>query len=136
MSSVHFRRNGPLVSAAILAAMIGATSSLTQRAAAAPDNTLGMALMAATVAGNATLIRGAGVVAVGRGSGAKGDFVVTFDRSLANCTCTATLMSAFESTIAAICPRGDQLLNQVEVVTWFQAQAFDLAFHLIVFCPK
>ena len=38
--------------------------SLTSSLYAAPDNTLGMALMSATVSGNATLIVGSGVVSV------------------------------------------------------------------------
>ena len=108
---------------------------------AAPDNTLGMALMSATVDGGdpPSLVRGAGVVSVHRTEA--GRYVVGFNRDLSNCTCTASVggnhvsFAFTTSSATANCPNTGNTLATVYLRTLANA-ATDVPFHLIVFCPK
>lgn len=107
---------------------------------ATPDDTLGVALMSASVDGEnpPNLIRGSGAVSVTRI--AEGIFNIVFSRSVANCSCTASAgdfvvgnqRSAFTAT--ANCPYN---ASSVRVVTsYHDGSTSSSPFHVIVFCPK
>ncbi len=109
---------------------------------AAPDNTLGMALMSATVSGSfpPTIVRGSGALSVNRPGSGYVD--VVFDRDLSNCTCTASTGGyltgpgiAGAAFASANCPNA--AANSVRVVNRnADGTLVDVSFHLIVFCPK
>lgn len=114
-------------------------------AQAAPDNTLGMALLSATV-DNSTppnIARGSGAVSASRPGVAQnttGYADVVFDRDVSNCTCTASVgafaaidFGAGNFVATATCP---YTANTVRVITSNDGVAANFAFHLIVFCPK
>lgn len=103
------------------------------------DQTLGMALMSATVESDGTLVRGAGVASSFRSG--TGNYDVRFSRSVADCTCTASLGASgsavaysAQNFISANCPFG----ASGNVRVWIKLNGVDAnyPFHLIVFCPK
>jgi hypothetical protein len=112
---------------------------------AAPDDTLGMALMSATVGSAGTLTRGSGVTAVQKTG--TGSYTVTFNRSLANCTCTVNLGGQDGNTDYVVswhananCPGYQKPSNMATIYTNRDIQSqylmADASFHLIVFCAK
>lgn len=125
--------------AAVTIAMVVAANG--EAARAAPDNTLGMAILSATVASNGTLTHGSG--ATGSVQNGTGIYMVTFNRDLTGCSGTA---SAGRSTIGAVhfsiiatadCPA--TAANDLRVYTRTGLTIGDVinaAFHAIVFCPK
>jgi hypothetical protein len=124
-------------------AMAASSFLLPRLAAAAPDNTLGMALMSATVASDGTLVHGSGATGTVKNSGL-GDYTVTFERDLVGCSCTASAgHSSIGSPVIAIiatanCPGA--AANNLRVVTTTRLDTntlrLDIDFHAIVFCPK
>ena len=108
-------------------------------AQAAPDNTLGMALMSASVSSNGTVAASSGVTSVGSVRTGTGQYLISFDRDLAACTCTASFgernfaLISHQSAISASCPYTAQT---VFVYTSVNDALTDRGFQLIVFCPK
>jgi hypothetical protein len=110
---------------------------------AAPDDTLGMAIMSADVNANGTIANGSGAVSA---TSSPSEYYVTFERSLLGCSCTATFGSYnpdiagynyTQSWIAAQCPFGDAMhKNQALVQMTMNGTTVTTAFHLMVFCPK
>ena len=105
---------------------------------AAPDQTLGMAIMSATVADGA-LAAGSGVVSVD--SPSTGNWDIKFKRDLEGCTCTASfgrhtgfISTGAENFISSNCPSFAG--NNVRVVMLLGGAFQNLPFQLIVFCPK
>ncbi len=106
----------------------------------AADQTRGMALMSASVASDGALQASGGVVSSARVS--TGFYSVKFDRSVENCTCTASFGShsgtavayLAQNYISANCPFGDP----DNVTVWIIRGGVDgdYPFQLIVFCPK
>jgi hypothetical protein len=107
-------------------------------ASAAPDNTLGMALMAAEVVGaNGSLIRGSGATGASRSS--EGLYVVTFDRDVTECFYSAT----FTNIIGLLNPGRTLQANtfngngvRVRLLRAADDTVVDADFQLIVFCPR
>jgi hypothetical protein len=138
---MHTKLSFVLVACMLVSAAFVSRVAFAQPRAA--DQTLGMALLSASVAGNGTLIRGAGVALVSKTG--TGEYFVTFGRSIANCTCTASPgdssgQAHFITGMAtANCPNG--AANQVRIrtanpgVTGGSTPA-DISFQLVVFCPK
>jgi hypothetical protein len=121
-----------LVLAAAIGGILWAGST-----AAAPDQTLGAALMSAVVDADGTLVRGGGATSVMRV--ANGTYVVTFSRSVVECTYVASLGLTGTNNIP---PSGSasvvaRVPNIVLVVTTDSTGSnVDTAFHLIVFCTQ
>jgi hypothetical protein len=115
---------------------------LASPASAAPDNTLGMALMSAVVNANGTLDRGSGVASSLRlGAAGSGTYEVLFDREVSTCTFVASLgnstFTTFLGEVSAVRRSGAGKENGVYVETNNSAGASaDKPFHLIVFCAK
>ena len=119
---------------AIIIVAIGAASlAAPSRSNAAPDDTLGMALLAADVSSTGELVRGSGAISATRSG--MGDYVVAFDRIVGNCFPVATLGS--QASIADGLISTAQNGNGVTVAT-FSAPATpaDRSFHLVVFCNQ
>jgi hypothetical protein len=115
-------------------------ASLAGSLRAAPDNALGMALMSATVAADGTLVRGSGATSAKKIG--TGEYLVQFDRSIADCSCVASVggNSPFVTYVlahvaTANCP-SFAAPGKADIATSFDNTALDKDFHLIVFCPK
>ena len=120
---------------ALAAALVAAPASIR----AAPDQTLGMALMSATVSDSGVLVAGSGVASIVRPS--TGTYVIAFKRDLDACTCTASfgghtvgIFTAAQNFISANCPSGAG--NNVRVLMSNNGAFVNWPFQLIVFCPK
>lgn len=108
--------------------------------AEAADQALGMAPMSASVQFDGTLQAGGGVVSSVRDS--RGFYLVTFDRSVEACTCTASfgnhnggaVASLVQNFISANCP----ISKPNVVAVWIQLNGVNgnASFHLMVFCPR
>jgi hypothetical protein len=126
----------PLSAALVLAAL--ALAGLSEPVDAAPDKTLGMALMSAVVNLDGTLIRGSGVVSVDHPSVAF--YRVWFDRPINNCTGVAgpgNIPSYVYDGGQAAVNFTDAFPNSVVVKTRNSSGAVaDWPFHLIVFCTN
>jgi hypothetical protein len=129
-----------LKSAAIFTLLGFLLASLTGSLRAAPDDTLGMALMSATVGANGTLVRGSGATSAEKNG--TGEYLVQFARSIANCSCAASVggndpFVTYILTHAATanCP-SFVAPDKAHIATSFDNTAVDRDFHLIVFCPK
>ena len=116
-------------------------------ASAAADDTLGMAMMSASVNFNGTLAHGSGVISTQKTG--TGSYTIVFERSIASCTCTATVGGNDGATsylysyfTTANCPGISKPVDTAEVFTSQYksvSQTIELTdtdFHLIVFCPK
>ena len=101
---------------------------------AAPDQTLGMALMSAVVEANGTLISGTGVKNVTRTG--LGGYLVQFDRSVVGCTPVAGLLANFYDNFVAV-NHNPTTPDTFQVLT---GEVFgsgeDTRFSLIVFCGR
>ena len=106
---------------------------------AAPDQTLGMALMSAVVNQDGMLLGGAGATSSARHS--TGRYRVFFNRSVLGCDYVAT-QSHFASLnhntpLATIATAPGDSANSVWVVVQDgEATNVDRIFRMIVFCPK
>lgn len=128
-------RRETMFALALATALVAAATA----ARAAPDRTLGMALMSATVFGNGTLASGSGVASIDHPS--TGTYDVAFVRDLEACTCTAsfgshngTISTIQQNFISANCPFGAG--NNVRVLMSANGTPQNFPFQLIVFCPK
>lgn len=103
-------------------------------AAAAPDNTLGMAIMAAEVGSDGTLLRSSGATSASNPTG--GIYIVQFDRNVTNCYPSATLGTGSGVTtgqIGAFQGGG----TSITVATANSAgNSTNLGFRLTVFCSN
>lgn len=103
---------------------------------AAPDRTLGMAIMSANISTGCVLARGAG--ATGAALNATGVCNVEFSRNVRDCTYAATIGHPG----LTMSPAGEIAANPSSNTTVFvrtrdsSGTLTDLPFHLIVFCPK
>jgi hypothetical protein len=106
---------------------------------AAPDDSLGMALMSAVVNDDGTLARGAGAVSSQKID--NGKVVVVFNRNVRECTYVATLGFANTNSLGiggTVDVRGYSAdVNAVLVLTSSTAPSpSNMPFHLIVFCAR
>lgn len=101
---------------------------------AAPDQTLGMALLSAVVEANGTLISGTGVKNVTRTG--VGGYLVQFDRSVAGCAPVASPLVNFYDNFVAVnhipMPPDTFRVLTGEVL----GSGEDTRFSLIVFCGR
>lgn len=126
---------GPYRSLAGFAVVCGLLA-LAPRAQAAPDNTLGMATMAAAVDPAGNLTRGSGAVSVTTPN--TGVFHIFFDRAVSNCFTYATIAAnnVLYSGQISTAPINNPS-NQVTVQTVSSSgTAVSLPFHLMVFCNQ
>lgn len=137
-TSLHrMMRRTALAGLAILAAASAAEARAPAKEAA--DQTLGMAILSASVAGDGSRVRDAGVTVVERVS--LGTFRVTFERSIATCTCTANAgansldAALYGVTAVANCPYYDAASARINT-TGAAGALVDAPFHVLVFCPK
>lgn len=121
-----------------------AAASAIKAARAAPDGTLGMALMSAVVhydSGNAKVVVDGevGLTSIARIS--TGQYDLRFVRDVSDCTCVVSggygnNINDIAGVIAtANCPVSS-LTGRVAVHTSFPTNAADLPFQVLVFCPK
>jgi hypothetical protein len=105
---------------------------------AAPDQTLGMALMSALVRQDGMLLGGAGATSSSRHQ--TGRYRVFFNRSVVGCDYVATQShsnSLTHNPVAAIATAPGDSANSVWVVVRDGEQTdVDRIFRMIVFCPK
>ena len=98
---------------------------------AAPDNTLGMAIMFAYVGADGTLQNGSGATGASRGS--LGGYRVTFDRDVSNCGYSATVYNSIGRT-AVVMPSDNNAT--VIVATSTSQNLSDNNFYLLVYCTR
>jgi hypothetical protein len=102
---------------------------------AAPDQTLGMALMSAVVEANGTLISGTGVKNVTRTG--TGGYLVQFDRSVAGCAPVASPLINFYDNFVIVNHIPTPTPDTFQVLTGeVLGSGEDTRFSLIVFCRK
>ena len=126
---------------AVVAIVSWALLGAPQKSLAAADDTLGMALLSATVSGDGTVVLGSGVAPGSNVNTSTGTYDLPFDRSVATCTCTASfgehssgIVILQQNFISASCPYNNA--NEVRVSTAINGNLANLPFQLIVFCPK
>jgi hypothetical protein len=103
---------------------------------AAPDQTLGMALMSAVVEANGTLISGTGVKNVTRTG--LGGYLVQFDRSVVGCTPVASpLINFYDNFVVVNHIPSAPTPDTFQVLTGeVLGNGEDTRFSLIVFCGR
>lgn len=115
---------------ALGAALLAAAPAATQ---AAPDNKLGMAILAARVNGT-TLVAGSGTTGTVANPNSAGVFHIQFDRDVSGCFYTVTLEDAFGQATALPSVAG---ANWVAVVTEDSAgNLSNRKFYLLVYCAR
>jgi hypothetical protein len=103
-------------------------------AAAAPDNTLGMAILGGLITSDGTISRGSGLLSVAHTDGT-GVYSVIFDRSITTCIFTATAFSLGDTAVR-ITSSGSG--GQVTLVVFRTTDGafIDQGFFINVFCPQ
>jgi len=102
---------------------------------AAPDQTLGMAIMSALVAADGTLLRGTGVTAAERID--EGNYRITFNRSVGGCDLVTSLNSGDGAAFAGQAAGATFNSTLAEVRTRDSSGTqTDRRFFVIVFCGK
>jgi hypothetical protein len=104
--------------------------ALAQNPPPAPDKTLGMALLSAVVDQNGNLLYGNGAVSVQKPD--TGFYVITFARSVANCTSVASGNTDQTIIRVGIFAGDDESVFAEDAA----GNAKDAAFQLLVFCAK
>ena len=102
---------------------------------AAPDNTLGMAILSAGIHTNGTPAFGSGLIAWAKDTTTAGHYYLTFNRDISGCAQTVTPRSYHVS--AHLSPGIEP--NSIHVYLWLATDtgdAIDAPFHLIVFCNQ
>ena len=137
-TSLHrMMRGTALAGLAILTVATAADARAPAKEAA--DQSHGMAILSASVAGDGNRVRDAGVTAVERVS--LGTYRVTFERPIATCTCTASAgandvnAAIYGLTAAANCPYYAADSARINIAN-LGGQLVDASFHVLVFCPK
>lgn len=109
---------------------------------AAPDQTLGMTLMTASVNSSGNVVFASGGVA-GELKVGTGNYLIHFNRPLATCTCTASLghraavhEGGFPPSWISCNVPDVYYPSSVRVFTALSGSSADASFHVIVFCPK
>jgi hypothetical protein len=108
-------------------------------AAAAPDNTLGMAVLAANVFFDGTLLNGSGVTAAGRTPNAQdGSYDVDFNRDVSGCFYSATNSGWLATPLNAVAlPFQGDNPKRVRVMLFNNANnTASGSFYLLVYCAK
>ena len=114
-----------------LSAALVVAPAFTGKALAAPDQTLGMAIMSAYVEVNGSLLDGAGVVTSAYlGSG---QYAVQFNRPLAGCVSTATQWGN-ANAIISVQPNGDTVTVRLAIPE--SGAPLQRPFQMIVFCAR
>lgn len=134
-------RRAPLLAAlAGLALLTGASAAEAGAGSReAADKTLGMAILSASVAGDGSRVRDAGVTAIERVS--LGTYKVTFARPIATCTCTASAgansvdAALYGVTASANCPYYAADSARINIAN-SGGMLVDAPFHVLVFCPN
>ena len=118
--------------AALFIALVVMVASITGSLRAAPDNTLGMAILAASVNSDGTLLAGSGAASAAKLG--TGQYRVDFDRDVLSCFRAATL----ESSAGEIRAITDTVtFNRVLVVTANSGGSIsDASFNLLVYCAR
>ena len=116
----------------LAAALVTLGASLPRHAAAAPDNTRGMAMMSAFVTSDGGLLVGAGAISATRIG--NGHFEVVFDRDVARCFYFPALGAGPVSGSASATVGSEA--NRVAVVTQMNGQIADNHFGIVVFCNR
>jgi hypothetical protein len=122
---------GPFSAGVAIAAGLLLLAPPPRFAAAAPDNTLGTAMLGALVKDDGTLLHGTGVTGVVHTT--TGGYKVTFDRDITDCTFATTPVGS-SVVIRAVSFVGSNLQFNMNRVS--DGIAFDSTFSLVVFCPK
>jgi hypothetical protein len=132
-SKEYSMRSKSLLILALAAALVGAPASTR----AAPDQTLGVALMSAVVNQLGTLLRGAGAVSATRNS--TGNYRVIFNRQVLG-KCTYVAMAEVGPMSGGAFARVDETVSNVNSVIVLTRNANndeeDRAFELIAFCTQ
>lgn len=105
---------------------------------AAPDGTLGMALLGAAVNGDGTLTRGSGTTSATK-LGGTGNYEVEFDRDLSTCFFVATVGPAGGGSSQGevnVALRGGNSSAVFVDTNESDGTAADKPFHLMVFCAR
>ena len=113
-------------------AAVSTLATPTPQVEAAPDNALGMAMMAAYIEADGSFVRGSGVTAnfkVGQGS-----YVVRFDRDVRQCFYSAT--PAFNGVLLSVQQHVDMRDVSVGGSDRSSGGSMDTSFFLLVFCNK
>src|SRR5262249_37670989 len=100
--------------------------------------------MSASVDGDGTVAVASGVTSAGNVKLSTGTYQIAFDRSLADCTCTASfggrngtfVATGLQMMISSNCPYTTIGPEFVRVVTYFNGALTDVPFQLMVFCPR
>jgi hypothetical protein len=121
----------PFLAGVAIAAGLLSLVPAPRSASAAPDNTLGMAIMAARVKSNGTLDAGSGTTGTILKTGT-GAYVIAFDRNVEACFHTASLTNIPGQVLTLTASD-----NSVAVGTQDSSGTFvDAAFSLLVYCPR
>jgi hypothetical protein len=136
-NSKEYSMRSKFLSALALTAALAASPAALE---AAPDQTLGMAIMSALVEANGTLLSGAGAVSANRSIGT-GFYQVFFNRSVLGCDYVATQsnpnINAYDPPLATIATAPGGSADRVLVVVQDgEGTNVDRTFRMIVFCPK
>jgi hypothetical protein len=137
MSSIGLRTIGVFVLVATIA--VAAMAGVARRAAAAPDNTLGMAILSAAVSQAGTLVGGSGATGASKVPATTGMYEVTFSRNVLDCTYFPALANNTGGNVSGTISASSfaTASTTVKVTTALDnGSAFDLSFHLMVFCHK
>lgn len=116
----------------LLAAALTLDGLLPRAAQAAPDNTLGMAHMAAYISAGGSLLQGSGATDSTRQ--AAGIYRIDFDRNVTECFPSVTLRGDWVRALAQT-----STSDPTAVFVWLVNQdtnSADASFYLTVFCSK
>ena len=103
-------------------------------AAAAPDDTLGMAILAARVNSDGTLASGSG--ATGAFKDSPGSYRVDFDRDVSGCYFSANNSGYSASPLYAVTLPFPAVANRVWVLLYNNDGFADGSFYLLVYCAR
>ena len=101
---------------------------------AAPDNTLGMALLGAYVRTDSSLHGSSGVTAVSKTGG--GDYSITFDRDVSSCILSGTVAQASQVMLTAYVLTGVDPAKVRVVTFYYTGSVVDVPFYVMAFCPQ
>lgn len=102
---------------------------------AAPDNTLGMAIMGAYMSSDGTVRSSSGVLNVEKASA--GQYYITFDRDVSRCILSGVAGAASATYLSAyVMDSVDVRLVRAIGFSSSTGSPADVAVHVMVFCPK
>jgi hypothetical protein len=120
----------------VLAALGAAVAALAMPAdaQAAPDDTFGMAMLAARVNSDGTLASGSGATAAFKTS--PGSYRVDFDRDVSGCYYSANNSGYNASPLYAVTLPADGFPNRIWVLLFNNDGFADGSFYLLVYCAR